>query len=382
MKNISQYENTLNGKIVLLTGAGGGIGLRAAENFAAMGAKVIIPEADEKKGNDAEKRIQSVFPDRAEFYRIDLADENSIWKMKDYVLNKYGCPDVVFNNAAVLHLGDVGTVSGSEWDNGYYVNLKAPVLLVNCFLGEMKRRNSGVFVFVSSSGAAAHMGAYEIFKTAQAELSSTLSMELEGTNIFSYTISPGLVKTDTAKKSIEEVAESMNISLDEFYEMNRDYIVSVEDAALGFALSVLHAEEYNGQEIGAIQVINGLDNESGPYGKCSAEGLKRVAETFEEQYLGWQKRSIFEKQWVLRDFKKSVGMSADEAYQRMKSMEAGDCVLSAGDSRLLKALIVYWEHQYQLLQGFEKNKEKLRENSHIIKGWISDIECLLNGENQ
>ncbi len=60
--------------------------------------------------------------------------------MKEYVLNKYGCPDIVFNNAAVLHLGDVGTVSSRDWDNGYFVNLKAPVLLVNSFLGAMKQK--------------------------------------------------------------------------------------------------------------------------------------------------------------------------------------------------------------------------------------------------
>ncbi len=40
------------------------------------------------------------------FYNINLAEENSILKMKKYVLDKYGCPDIVFNNAAVLHLGE------------------------------------------------------------------------------------------------------------------------------------------------------------------------------------------------------------------------------------------------------------------------------------
>ncbi len=87
-------------------------------------------------------------------------------------------------------------------------------------------------------------------------------MELENTNIYSYTISPGLVKTETAMKSIEVVAKSMNISLEEFYDMNKEHIISVEDAALGFALSVLNAKEYNGQEIGSIQVLNGLENKN------------------------------------------------------------------------------------------------------------------------
>lgn len=376
--NINDYKKTLDSKIALITGAGGGIGFETAKCFAIMGAKVVILEADKEKGESAERIINSIYRDKAEFYHINLAKENSILKMKEYVLDKYGCPDIVFNNAAILHLGEIGKVHSNDWDNGYLVNFKAPVLLVNCFIDEMKKRNSGVFVFVSSSGAAPYMGAYEIFKTAQAELSNTLSMELENTNIYSYTISPGLVKTKTAMKSIEVVAQSMNISLEEFYEMNKEHIISVEDAALGFALSVLNARAYNGQEIGSIQVLNGLENKNESYESCNFELLSRVIKTYEEQYSGWKERNIFERQWVLRDFKKYVGKSADEVYKIMKSMEKSKGILSADEYKLLESLIVYWEHQYELLQGFEKNKEKLQENSNIIKGWILDIKTCIN----
>lgn len=376
--NINDYLKTLYNKIVLITGAGGGIGFETAKYFAIMGAKVIILEINKEKGESAEKIINSIYKDKVEFYNINLAEENSILKMKKYVLDKYGCPDIVFNNAAILHLGEIGKVSSNDWDNGYLVNFKAPVLLVNCFIGEMRKRNSGTFVFVSSSGAVAYMGAYEIFKTAQVELSNTLSMELENTNIYSYTISPGLVKTETAMKSIEVVAKSMNISLEEFYEMNKEHIISVEDAALGFALSVLNAKEYNGQEIGSIQVLNGLENKNESYESCNFELLSRVIKTYEEQYLGWKERNIFERQWVLRDFKKCVGKSADEVYKIMKSMEKSKGIISTDEYKLLESLIVYWEHQYELLQGFEKNKEKLQENSNIIKGWILDIKNCIN----
>lgn len=376
--NINDYKKTLDNKIVLITGAGGGIGLETAKCFAIMGAKVIILEVNEEKGNNAEKAINSIYKNSAEFYKIDLANEDSILKMKKYVLDKYGCPDIVFNNAAILHLGEIGKVTSNDWDNGYLVNFKAPVLLVNCFIDEMRKRNSGTFVFVSSSGAVAYMGAYEIFKTAQVELSNTLSMELENTNIYSYTISPGLVKTETAMKSIEVVAKNMNITLDEFYNMNKDHIIKLEDAALGFALSVLKAEEYNGQELGSIQVLNGLENKNELYESCNFKLLSKVIKTYEEQYLGWKERNIFERQWVLRDFKKCVGKSADEVYKIMKSMERGKGILSNDEYKLLESLIVYWEHQYKLLQGFEKNKEKLQENSKIIKGWILDIKTCIN----
>lgn len=371
---INDYKSTLNDKTVLITGAGGGIGLETAKCFATMGAKVIILEVDEKKGKKSEKIINSMHDNSAEFYKIDLADEDSILKMKEFVLNKYGCPDIVFNNAAILHLGEIGKVTSKDWDNGYLVNLKAPILLVDCFIGEMKKRDSGTFVFVSSSGAAAYMGAYEIFKTSQVELSNTLSLELENTNIYSYTISPGLVKTETAMKSIEVVAKNMNITLDEFYDMNKNHIISVEDAALGFALSVLKAKEYNGQELGSIQVLNSMNSKNESAGNCDFEILLRVIKTYEEQYDGWKKRNVFERQWVLRDFKKTVGKSADDVYTAMNKMKENKGVLSINEYSLLKSLRIYWKHQYQLLQNFEKNKEKLEENSNIIKGWIVDIE--------
>ncbi|MBR2226506.1 MAG: SDR family NAD(P)-dependent oxidoreductase, partial [Bacteroidales bacterium] len=284
---------------------------------------------------------------------------------------------IVFNNAAVLHLGAVGAIGSQDWDHGYRVNFKAPVLLVNCFLEEMKRRDSGTFVFVSSSGAAAYMGAYEIFKTAQGELAGTLAQELEGTGIRSYTIGPGLVKTETAKKSIAVVAAKMNLSEDAFYEMNKDHIISVEDAALGFALSVLHADEYNGQEIGSLQVLNGLAPKDAAAVRVDAETFGRVVRTFGEQYKGWKERNIFERQWVLRDFRKCVGRPADEVQARMQELAQSGGLLTADDRGLLEALVRYWRHQDQLLQSFEKDPRKRQEYSRTIHGWISDLQSLL-----
>ena len=375
--DIQEYKGTLAGKVVLITGAGGGIGLETARCFVTMGAKVVVLDNDREKGERAEAALRAIPGAVADFYYIDLADEGSFDAMKAFVLGKYGCPDIVFNNAAVLHLGAVGAIGSQDWDHGYRVNFKAPVLLVNCFLEEMKRRDSGTFVFVSSSGAAAYMGAYEIFKTAQGELAGTLAQELEGTGIRSYTISPGLVKTETAQKSIAVVAAKMNLSEEAFYEMNKDHIISVEDAALGFALSVLHADEYNGQEIGSLQVLNGLAPKDGATVRVDAEVLGRVARTFSEQYKGWKERNVFERQWVLRDFRKCVGRPADEVQARMQELAQSGGLLAAGDRPLLEALVRYWQRQAQLLQSFEKDPQKRQAHSRTIAGWIADLQSLL-----
>ena len=378
--DIQEYKGTLAGKVVLITGAGGGIGLETAKCFAVMGARVVMLDIDREKGMRAEAVVKAIPGAVAEFYCIDLAEEGSFAAMRDFVMDRYGCPDIVFNNAAVLHLGAVGEVRSGDWDHGYRVNFKAPVLLVGCFLEEMRRRGSGVFVFVSSFGAAAYMGAYEIFKTAQGELAGTLAQELEGTGIRSYTIGPGLVKTETARRSIAVVAAKLGLSEDAFYEMNKEHIISVEDAALGFALSVLHADEYNGQEIGSLQVLNGLapkgDDDAAAL-RVDAETLGRVVRTFGEQYKGWKERNVFERQWVLRDFRKCVGRPADEVQARMQELAQSGGMLTADDRGLLEALVRYWQHQDQLLQSFEKDPQKRQEYRRTIHGWISDLQSLL-----
>ena len=375
--DIQEYKGALAGKVVLITGAGGGIGLETARCIVTMGAKVIVLDNDREKGERAEAALRAIPGAVADYYYIDLADEGSFAAMKAFVLGKYGCPDIVFNNAAVLHLGAVGAIGSQDWDHGYRVNFKAPVLLVNCFLEEMKRRDSGTFVFVSSSGAAAYMGAYEIFKTAQGELAGTLAQELEGTGIRSYTIGPGLVKTETARKSIAVVAAKMNLSEEAFYEMNKDHIISVEDAALGFALSVLHGDEYNGQEIGSLQVLGGLAPKEGAAVRVDAEVLGRVARTFSEQYQGWKERNVFERQWVLRDFRKCVGRPADEVQARMQELAQSGGLMAADDRPLLEALVRYWQRQDRLLQSFEKDPQKRQEHSRTIAGWIADLQSLL-----
>ena len=132
----------LSGKIVLLTGAGGGIGLEAAKAFAEMGAKVLIAEIDWEKGEKAAEDITVKFPGAAFFLHTDLSDGTAVRKLCGDILARFGCPDIIFNNAAAVITGKIGEVSIEDWDLCYAVNLKAPVMLTSYFLGMMKERDS------------------------------------------------------------------------------------------------------------------------------------------------------------------------------------------------------------------------------------------------
>ena len=384
----------MQGKTVLLTGAGGGIGYEAARSFAFMGAHVILAEIQQEKGKLAEKSINAEIPGKlAAFYEIDLADEVQIDTMSDWVLQNYGVPDVIINNATITKMGAVDQVETIFWDKSYAVNLKAPLVLTQRFLPAMKERKSGTIIFVSSSGAAPYMGAYEVFKTAQVELSNTLAMELEGSGIFVYTIGPGLVKTETAMRSIKIVAGSMGMTIDEFYKMNSQHILDVEKAGLGFALSALSPERYNGQEIGCNQILmdfnvfSGNRQDSEPPSQTSFVAQQRlenqlisIQNTFEQQLQGWNDMNIFERQWVFRDFKKAMGLSAEQVSDTLRQLHSkleNQQGLEQEDRVFFEKLKGHWERQLQLLHGYEKNKVKLEENTQIILGWIKDINELL-----
>ena len=384
-------KNRLKDKVVLLTGAGGGIGLETAKAFIYMGAKVIIAECDKQKMNDAENLLTNQFGDHsAEFYPIDLSDEKQIHRLVSYVEEKYGCLDVLFNNATITAMGAVEEVPIADWDKSYAVNFRAPLLLTQLLLPLMKNKNSGTLVFVSSSGAAPFMGAYEVFKTAQVELCNTLFGELENTNINVYSIGPGLVKTETAMKGIEVVSSRFGMTTEEFYRMNERHILGVEEAGTGFALSVLRADRYNGQEIGCIQVLLdfGLQSTSDQensrrkdYQKISPIILD-VIKVYKEQYFGWMERNIFERQWVLRDFKKTVGYSADQFLEMMQHIES--IILDQKDQQIstysadFEKLKIYYQRQYKLLQTFEKNPEKRKEYSNALQHYIEDLDVICN----
>jgi NAD(P)-dependent dehydrogenase (short-subunit alcohol dehydrogenase family) len=387
-------RDILSGKIILITGAGGGIGFEAARALAYLGAQIIIAEIDKDKGSHAQNIINNELGcNHVTFFAIDLADEKQIDALYDFVKEKYGFLDVLFNNAAITPMGAVDSVCITDWDKSYAVNLKAPVLLTQKFLPWMKERNSGIVAFVSSSGAAPYMGAYEVFKTAQVELANTLSGELEETNIITYSIGPGLVKTETAQKCIETVSALMGMTLGEFYEMNEKNILDAESAGVGFALSVVNAQKYRGMEIGSIQALmdagvfeSQTDTSHTDISAIDTQALslhiKSIVNTFNEQYSGWLQRNLFERQWVLRDFKKTVAMPADAFQKLMSSIldlsEAGNFTAVVEHKPSFEKLKEYYTRQHKLLQNYEKNPEKLKENSQVILNWISELQAAIS----
>ena len=384
-------KDQLNGYNVLITGAGGGIGYETVRALLWLGARVIIAEVNKAKGKHAEAELNKEFGEnKAVFVHTDIGSEKSVKRLARYVVKNFGKLDVLFNNATIAPIGAVHTVGIQKWNQSYDVNLKGPVLLISHFLPDMLKRNSGMVVFVPSSGAAPYMGAYEVFKTSQVELCNTLAGELEGTQIVTYSIGPGIVKTETAIKSIEEIAPLYGKTVDEFFNMNKSVLITVEEAGAGFAASIALASRYNALEIGSIQALTDAGIQVQEQKSDSRVVLSdeekvsllntsnKIHTTFFQQMEGWHKRVVFERQWVLRDFKKCAGAVPERFIEDLKELESviqnNELPAVKFDKLPYHKLYVYYQHQMDLLKGYEKNQDKLKENMDIMKEWLVDID--------
>lgn len=387
IENMKGDMSALADKPIIITGGGGGITLEAGLALAYMGAKVIIGEVDEEKGRKAESLIAAKFPGRVQFIPLDLEKPEAIQAFCEKVTAEYGTPYAIINNAAITPFDSIERLPLSDWDRSYHVHLRGPLQMIQFFLPKMLEKNQGVLVFTPSSGAVAYMGGYEVFKTSQVELANTLAAELEDTGLSVYSIGPGLVKTQTAMQGIEKVAPLMGISTEDFYHMNRENIVSAQEAGTAFAVSLLFAKKYHGQEIGGIQALidagihkNNDEKISASLGEEGQTLLIAIVKTFDEQNEGWKKRNIFEKQWMLRDFKKYAGHSADEMaaalHQYQIAYNKKDVEKLNGLSALLTNLSNYYRHQLEMMQGYIKDSEKRQEYDTYIKGWLKDIETM------
>jgi NAD(P)-dependent dehydrogenase (short-subunit alcohol dehydrogenase family) len=349
----------------------------------------VIAEIYQPNGRKAEVALEQEFgKDRVLFVTTDVGEEDSVRNLYNLSVLAFGKVDAIINNATIAVLGKVTDVPIEEWDKSYRVNLRGPVLMARAFLPDMIQRDHGVFACVSSTGTA-FLGGYETFKAAQVHLANTLDAELEGTNVIAYTIGPGLVPTQTASRAVAQLAPQMGMSVEQFFEMNKGAVLSVEEAGAGFAASIVFAEKFRGQEISSIQALKAADINFGSEEaervsatinvdkRRQAQALcEAVLTTLKEQSQGWKSRSLFERQWVIRDFKKTAGMPVEEWLMTLERLKEELCKDGVVTRPPLEKLAGYYEHLAELAKGYEKDPVKLADNLRHVYGWRAEVEEL------
>ena len=186
----------LDGKVCVITGAGGGMGRDAALLFSEEGAQVCVADVD---GDAAEQTASEA---RAAFaIRVDVADEASVRAMYDETKRRYGGIDVLYNNAGISPADDASILETDleAWQRVQDVNTKGVFLCCKHGLPHLLERGGGSVInvasFVALVGAATSQISYTASKGAVLSLTRELAVQFARQGIRVNALCPGPVET-------------------------------------------------------------------------------------------------------------------------------------------------------------------------------------------
>jgi len=198
----------LTNQVILITGAGGGLGSIAAMTLAKNGAHIILLDKNIAKLEKIYDAIISANAPEPIIYPFDLAgaNENEYQELADRIDEKYGCLHGLLHSSVEFSSFTPLAMHGTkEWGHTLNVNLNAPFLLNRVLLPVLNKSRHASIVFTSDSSArkaSAYSGAYGVSKIALEGLAKILAEEHESANkIRVNTLIPGPVDSPLRKRA-------------------------------------------------------------------------------------------------------------------------------------------------------------------------------------
>jgi NAD(P)-dependent dehydrogenase (short-subunit alcohol dehydrogenase family) len=185
----------LHDRVVVVTGAGSGLGLASARRMAEEGARIVAVDIDEEAAALAAKATGG------EFVAADVSDEDQVRELFDGVAARHGRVDVAFNNAGISPPEDdsILTTSLDAWRRVQEINLTSVYLCCKYVLPHMQRQGKGSIIntasFVAILGAATSQISYTASKGGVLALSRELGVQFARDGIRVNALCPGPINT-------------------------------------------------------------------------------------------------------------------------------------------------------------------------------------------
>ena len=211
--NIS-FEN----KVALVTGAASGMGLAAAEAFAASGASVALADINEAAVRKVAERLTGAGL-KVIAIACDVTDEAQVRKMVEQTVSAFGRLDAAFNNAGVQSLAvDTADATSEEYDRVTAINLKSVWLCMKYELLQMRKQGSGAIVNNSSIGGLIGIpgrAIYHATKHGVIGMTKSAALEYAAKGIRINAICPGAIETPMVADMVAREPETMKDILKE-----------------------------------------------------------------------------------------------------------------------------------------------------------------------
>ncbi|KYP81289.1 SDR family NAD(P)-dependent oxidoreductase [Ferroacidibacillus organovorans] len=208
----------LKDKVCVITGAGGGMGLKAAERFAEEGGRIAIFEISEAIGQKAEESIRAQGGD-AKFFACDVSNEGSVKVAVAAAVETFGRLDVLYNNAGIMPEADHSVLDTSVemWDKVMAVNVRSIFLTCKYVIPHMLEKKSGSIIniasFVAMVGCSVPQDAYTASKGAVISLTKSLAIQFRPQGVRSNAICPGPIETPLMTEWLLKDEEAKRIRL-------------------------------------------------------------------------------------------------------------------------------------------------------------------------
>jgi NADP-dependent 3-hydroxy acid dehydrogenase YdfG len=194
-------------KVVAITGASSGIGEATAKLLAQNGAKVVVGA---RRADKLEKLVEEIHASggTAEFKAVDVTDREDVKAFVEFVKDKFGRVDVIFNNAGVMPLSPMNALKVEEWDNMMNVNIRGVLNGIAAGLPIMEAQGGGQIINTASIGAHVVVPTAAVYcATKYAVWAISEGLRQESQHIRVTTISPGVVNTELGSDITDELSK-------------------------------------------------------------------------------------------------------------------------------------------------------------------------------
>ena len=196
----------LGGRVCIVTGGGQGIGEACARRFAREGAKVVVADVDEVRG-------QAVAADTGGiFVPCDVGDRSQVDALVAHAMLTFGRIDVLVNNAGIFKAADFLDISEADFDAVLRVNLKGSFLVGQAVAREMVKnapmapgKDRGAIVNMSSVNAVLTIptiASYNVSKGGVNQLTRVMALALAGRGVRVNAVAPGTIATELAARAV------------------------------------------------------------------------------------------------------------------------------------------------------------------------------------